>query len=144
MEDTNQEPIILNMETYSNKNTIINTLDTTPEEIKQVKKPRGRPTKTEQETTKPKKAKEQKKENNIYEEQQQILNIQSKLNSLKEADQAHSKALNELKEAEQEHSKALNRVKEAEQEYNKELKQFKPKVRTTATPKLTTNKEAEQ
>ena len=54
MEEADQEPIILNMETDSNINTIINT---TREEIKQVNKPRGRPKKTEQQTTKPKKAK---------------------------------------------------------------------------------------
>ena len=57
MEEADQEPTILNMETDNNINTIINTLDTTPEEIKQVNKPRGRPKKTEQQTTKPKKTK---------------------------------------------------------------------------------------
>ena len=47
METTNQEPTILNMETDSNINTIINT---TPEDIKQVNKTRGRPKTTEQQT----------------------------------------------------------------------------------------------
>ena len=47
MEEADQEPLILNMETDSNINTIINTGDTT-EEIIQVKRSRGRPKTTEQ------------------------------------------------------------------------------------------------
>ena len=108
METTNQEPIIFNMETDSNINT-----------IKQRGRPKGK-AKTEQDTTKPKKAKKQKKENNINEEQQQIFNIQSKLKILKETEQTHHEALKQFKEAEQTRNDALNKFKEAEQEYNKE------------------------
>ena len=132
METTEQgQPIYFNMETDSNINTITNT-EGTPEEIKQVKKSRGRPKKTEQETaqtqkaTKPKTTKEQQRETNIYYEQQQILNIQSKLNELKQTEQEHKEALTQFKEAEQKRDKTLKQFKEADQEYNKELKQFKP------------------
>ena len=124
MESTNQEPILFNMETNSNINTI-------------KPRPRGRPKKTEQEKAKPKKT------NDINEEQQHIFNIQSKLNILKETEQTHHEALKQFKEAEQTRHEALKQFKEAEQEYNKELKQFKPKPRTTATPKRNTKKEAE-
>jgi hypothetical protein len=47
MENTDQEQIIFKMETNSNINTIINTESATPEEIKQVKKSRGRPKTTQ-------------------------------------------------------------------------------------------------
>ena len=122
MESTTQEPIIFNMETDSNLNTI---------------RPRGRPKKTEQEKAKPKKT------NDINEEQQQFFNIQSKLNVLKETEDKHHEALKHFKEAEQTRHEALNNFKEAEREYNKELKQFKPKPRTTATKKKNTKKETE-
>jgi ankyrin repeat protein len=138
MENTDQEPIIFKMETNSNINAIINT-----EEIKQVKKSRGRPTRTEQETTqaqeatKPKKAREQKTTNiKLDDEEQQLLNIQSKLNNLKEAEQEHNEALKQFKEAEQKHDKTLKQFKEAGKEYNEALKQFKPKRKA--------KKEAEQ
>lgn len=145
MENTDQEQIIFNMETNSNINTIINTESTTPEEIKQVKKSRGRPKGTEQEATKPKKAREQKTTNiKLDDEQQQLLNIQSKLNNLKEAEQEHNEALTQFKEAEQKHDKTLKQFKEAGKDYNEALKQFKPRAKATATPKRKTKKEAEQ
>ena len=151
MENTDQEQIMFKMETNSNINTIINTESTTPEEIKQVKKSRGRPKGTEQETTqtqeatKPKKAREQKTTNiKLDDEQQQLLNIQSKLNNLKEAEREHTEALTQFKEAEQKHDKTLKQFKEAEQEYNEALKQFKPKAKATATPRRKAKKEAEQ
>ena len=129
MENTDQEQIIFKMETNSNINTIINTESATPEEIKQVKKSRGRPKTTQaQEATKPKKAREQKTTNiKLDDEEQQLLNIQSKLNNLKEAEQKHNEALKQFKEAEQKHDKTLKQFKEAGKEYNEALKQFKPK-----------------
>ena len=155
MANTDHEQIKFNMETDSNINTIIKTESTTQpppgQEIKQGKNSRGRPKGTEQETkqaheaTKPKKAREQKTTNiKLDDEQQQLLNIQSKLNNLKEAEQEHNEALTQFKEAEQKHDKTLKQFKEAGKDYNEALKQFKPRAKATATPKRKTKKEAEQ
>ena len=57
----------------------------------------------------------QQEHNKIHDEELQLLNIQSKLNSLKEAEREHNEALNQFKEAEQAYNETLNQVKEAEQ-----------------------------
>ena len=104
MENTDQEKIKFKMETNSNINTIINTENTTPEEIKQVNKTRGRPKRTEQETTqtqeatKPKETRKQPvKHIKLDDEERQLLNIQSKLNNLKEAEETTKRHYSSLK-----------------------------------------------
>ena len=98
MENTTPEEINFKMETNGN----INTESTTPEEIKQVNKTRGRPKRTEQETTQegtnPKKTREQKTTNfKLDDEERQLLNIQSKLNNLKEAEETTKRHYRSLK-----------------------------------------------
>ena len=149
MKTTDRDNILFNMDHDSNINTVINTEGTAPEEKQEVKKTRGRPKRTGQDDThnEPQKAREPKTKNNnikLDDDQQQLLNIQSKLNNLKEAEQEHNEALKQFKEAEQKHDKTLKQFKEAGKEYNEALKQFKPKAKEKATPKRKAKTEGQE